>query len=88
MKQEEFWARIGVTQSRGSRYEGDHRGMPRPVRELLRVVHVERVDLSQLEQMDFEIIDYLKTARPDLYQNLRRASKNRGRGSGGGGVPD
>jgi DNA-binding transcriptional regulator YiaG len=49
MNQEEFWTRIGVTQSGGSRYEGG-RSMPRPVRELLRLVHVE--NLSLLEEED------------------------------------
>ncbi len=39
LNQEEFWTRIGVTQSGGSRYESG-RSMPKPVRELLRLVHV------------------------------------------------
>ena len=36
MNQQEFWGRIGVTQSGGSRYESG-RNMPKPVQELLRV---------------------------------------------------
>jgi predicted transcriptional regulator len=35
LNQQEFWSRIGVTQSGGSRYESG-RNMPKPVRELLR----------------------------------------------------
>jgi len=45
MNQEQFWTQIGVTQSGGSRYESG-REMPRPVKELLRLVHVEQIDLS------------------------------------------
>jgi hypothetical protein len=40
LNQEQFWTQIGVTQSGGSRYESG-REMPKPVRELLRLVHVE-----------------------------------------------
>jgi transcriptional regulator with XRE-family HTH domain len=72
MNQEEFWTRIGVTQSGGSRYESG-RSMPKPVRELLRLVHVERLDLSRVKKEDFDIIDHMKTHHPQLYQSLRRA---------------
>ncbi len=76
LNQEEFWTQIGVTQSGGSRYESG-REMPKPVRELLRLVHVEQIDLSQVKRVDFEIISYLKTSHPDLYRTLRRAVKGR-----------
>ena len=76
LNQEEFWTRIGVTQSGGSRYESG-RSMPRPVRELLRLVHVERIDLSRVKKEDFEIIEHLKSRHPDLYQSLRRAARGR-----------
>ena len=65
LNQEQFWTQIGVTQSGGSRYESG-REMPKPVRELLRLVHVEQVDLSQVKRVDFEIINYLKESHPDL----------------------
>ena len=42
LNQQEFWSRIGVTQSGGSRYESG-RTMPKPVRELLRLVHIEGI---------------------------------------------
>jgi len=78
MNQEQFWTQIGVTQSGGSRYESG-REMPRPVKELLRLVHVEQLDLSQVKRIDFEIISYLKDSHPDLYRTLRRAVKSRHR---------
>jgi DNA-binding transcriptional regulator YiaG len=54
LNQQEFWSRIGVTQSGGSRYESG-RNMPKPVRELLRLVHVEQIELSKVRREDFEI---------------------------------
>jgi transcriptional regulator with XRE-family HTH domain len=85
MNQEQFWTQIGVTQSGGSRYESG-RDMPRPVKELLRLVHVEQLDLSQVKRVDFEIISYLKESHPDLYRTLRRAVKSRHRHGPDGGV--
>jgi transcriptional regulator with XRE-family HTH domain len=70
--QQEFWSSIGVTQSGGSRYESG-RNMPKPVRELLRLVHVEQIDLSKVRREDFEIVQYLKESHQDLYQSLRKA---------------
>ena len=74
LNQEQFWTQIGVTQSGGSRYESG-RDMPKPVRELLRLVQVKRVD--------FEIISYLKESHPDLYRNLRRAARSRSKRTDG-----
>ena len=76
LNQEQFWTKIGVTQSGGSRYESG-REMPKPVRELLRLVHIEQIDLSQVKKEDFEIIAYLKAQHADLYRSLRRAVKAR-----------
>ncbi|TCP13796.1 hypothetical protein EV683_10541 [Crenobacter luteus] len=74
LNQQEFWSRIGVTQSGGSRYESG-RNMPKPVRELLRLVHVEQIDLAAVRREDFEITAYLKDTHPDLYESLRKAMK-------------
>src|SRR2546423_10264066 len=88
LNQEQFWTQIGVTQSGGSRYESG-RDMPKPVRELLRLVHVEQIDLSEVKRVDFEIISYLKQSHPDLYRSLRRAVKSVQRqGSSGVAVED
>ncbi len=75
LNQEEFWTRIGVTQSGGSRYESG-RSMPKPVKELLRLVYVEEFDLSLIKKEDFEIINYLKTQQIDLYNKLKKAARN------------
>jgi transcriptional regulator with XRE-family HTH domain len=78
MNQEEFWTRVGVTQSGGSRYESG-RSMPRPVRELLRLVHVERLDLSRVRKEDLQIIEHMKAHHPDLYQSLKKTVRARRR---------
>jgi len=72
LNQEDFWTQIGVTQSGGSRYESG-RNIPKPVRELLRLVHVEQLDLTKVKKEDFEIIDFLKTDHPDLYKSMKKA---------------
>ncbi len=61
MNQQEFWSRIGVTQSGGSRYEAG-RAMPKPVRELLRLVHVEGVSLSRAKARGANVSQF--TTRP------------------------
>ncbi|TAG02671.1 MAG: XRE family transcriptional regulator [Betaproteobacteria bacterium] len=70
LNQDDFWQKIGVTQSGGSRYEAG-RDMPKPVSELLRLVHVEGVDLSTVNKEDIEIIGFLRQQHPDLYARLR-----------------
>lgn len=72
LNQQDFWTQIGVTQSGGSRYESG-RNIPKPVRELLRLVHVEQLDLTRVKKEDFEIIDFLKTDHPDLYKSMKKA---------------
>ncbi len=78
MNQQEFWGMIGVTQSGGSRYESG-RNMPRPVRELLRLVHVEGVDLGKIRRDDIQVIDLLKSTQPDLYKTLKKSARTRAR---------
>lgn len=79
LNQHEFWSRIGVTQSGGSRYESG-RTMPKPVRELLRLVHIEGIPLAKAKRQDFEVVAYLKQANPRLYRNLTKAAhKKNGR---------
>ena len=74
LNQQQFWSKIGVTQSGGSRYESG-RNMPRPVRELLRLVHVEQVDIQRVKREDMEVIDYLKKEEPDLFKTLKKSVK-------------
>lgn len=69
MNQQEFWSQIGVTQSGGSRYESG-RTMPKPVRELLRVVHVEGIELATLKREEIKALNYLREQQPHLLEDL------------------
>ena len=74
LNQSEFWSKIGVTQSGGSRYESG-RGIPRPVQALLRLVHIEQIDIDKIRKDDYEIIEYLRTHRADLFKTLKKEAK-------------
>jgi len=78
LNQQEFWGQIGVTQSGGSRYESG-RNMPKPVRELLRLVHVDQIDLKKINRGDVALISYLKSAQPALYRRLKTEAGTRSR---------
>lgn len=74
LNQQQFWSKIGVTQSGGSRYESG-RNMPKPVRELLRLVHVEQVNIQRIKREDIDVIEYLKANDPELLKSLKKAAK-------------
>lgn len=75
LNQIDFWGKVGVTQSGGSRYETG-RKMPKPVRELLRLVHIERIELSKVNKKDLEIAALLKKHNPELYAELSKQTKS------------
>lgn len=74
VNQQTFWSRLGVTQSGGSRYESG-RNMPRPVQHLLRLVHVEQIDIAKVRKDDFEVIEFLKAKNPSLLKDLKKQAK-------------
>ena len=79
LNQQEFWSAVGVTQSGGSRYESG-RSMPRPVSVLVRLVHIEGIDLARVRGEYFVIADHLRKTNPALYGKLKeqvRAKKSR-----------
>lgn len=74
LNQQQFWSKLGVTQSGGSRYESG-RNMPRPVQHLLRLVHVEQIDIQKVRRDEFEVIDFLKAKNPELLKDLKKQAK-------------
>ena len=72
MNQQQFWSKLGVTQSGGSRYESG-RNIPRPVQQLLRLVHVEQIDIAKVKREDFEVVEFLKANEPDAVQEPEEA---------------
>ena len=75
LNQQQFWSQLGVTQSGGSRYESG-RNMPRPVQHLLRLVHVEQIDIAKVRREDFEVIEYLKASKADLLKELKKEARS------------
>lgn len=75
MNQQQFWSKLGVTQSGGSRYESG-RNIPRPVQQLLRLVHVEQIDISKVRREDFEVVEYLKANDPEAFKNLKKQARS------------
>lgn len=73
LNQQDFWGQIGVTQSGGSRYESG-REMPKPVRELLRLVHVDRLNLRNVTRNDLMVLSYLKKSQPALFKRLKASA--------------
>ncbi|MCX8087036.1 MAG: transcriptional regulator [Rhodocyclaceae bacterium] len=74
LNQQQFWSKLGVTQSGGSRYESG-RNMPRPVQYLLRLVHVEQIDINKIKKEDWEVIEYLKSHKPELFKELKKEAR-------------
>jgi predicted transcriptional regulator len=74
LNQLEFWSKVGVTQSGGSRYESG-REIPKAVRELVRLVHIDRIDLTKIKRDDLIVAAMLKAQYPDLYKSLKKSAK-------------
>ncbi|GMV56351.1 MAG: hypothetical protein AMXMBFR6_21560 [Betaproteobacteria bacterium] len=74
MNQSQFWSRLGVTQSGGSRYESG-RNMPRPVQALLRLIHVEQIDISKLKREDVEVVEFLRATDPETLKRLKKEAR-------------
>ena len=51
--------------------------MPSAVKELMRLVYVEKVDITKVRGEDIAIINYLKDAYPDLHKTLKKAAKEK-----------
>jgi hypothetical protein len=79
LNQKQFWSRVGVMQSAGSRYEHGA-PIPWPVRELLRLAYVERINLSRARHDDWAIANYLRNHDPVRFKALKAAARAWGRG--------
>jgi transcriptional regulator with XRE-family HTH domain len=79
LNQQQFWSKLGVTQSGGSRYESG-RNMPRPVQHLLRLVHVEQIDIQKIKKDDYEVIEFLRSQKSDLFKDLKKQAKAQKKG--------
>lgn len=66
LNQKEFWEKIGVTQSGGSRYESG-RNMPRPVVILLRLC-AEGVNLDDITSKRVKAGKWLEDVAPEMFE--------------------
>lgn len=74
LSQTEFWGRVGLSQAGGSRYELAD-AMPVIVESLVRLVYIEKIDISRIRKTDWQVIRYLKEEKPDLLVRLKQAIK-------------
>ena len=70
LNQHDFWQRLGVTQSGGSRYENG-RNMPKPVRQLLNLVYVLKLDLDKVDAESVLMAQYLNEVRPAEFSQIK-----------------
>ena len=78
LNQHEFWSAVGVTQSGGSRYETG-RSMSNPVRELVRLVHLEGIDLNKVRGDHCIVGAELQRTISSLYKKLLKQGQERGK---------
>ena len=69
LTQAEFWSPVGVSQSGGSRYESG-RKLPASISALLHLVHIEAVDVGQLDGDDGRVGRRLRETDPIAYAAL------------------
>lgn len=72
MNQGEFWSRVGVTQSGGSRYE-NKRKIPKPVAELVRLQHELDIDTRLINSSNADLVRAVIGGTLDAEQ-LRRTT--------------
>lgn len=80
LNQLEFWSAVGVTQSGGSRYENG-RNIPKPVRQLLNLVYVLKLDLEKVSPDAIAVAQYLKEVRPASFSQLKSEARAWAKGS-------
>lgn len=73
INQKDFWSKLGVTQSGGSRYETG-RAIPKPVQMLLDLVYVKNIKIDKVTQDDYLVIEHVK-ANKTLYKSLLAEAK-------------
>jgi len=69
LTQADFWLPVGVSQSGGSRYESG-RKLPASTSTLLHLVHIEGLDINQLDGNDARVGQRLRETDPEAYAAL------------------
>ena len=48
---------------------------PAAVQALLRLVHIEQVDINRVKREDVEVSEYLKKNDPEMFKNLKKEAR-------------
>lgn len=81
LNQTVFWAKLGVTQSGGCRYESG-RNLPRPVQTLFRLIYINGIDITTLRADDVLAGQHLRETAPAKFQEAVKAVKAKGKKGG------
>lgn len=74
LSQKEFWNAVSVHQSSGARYErGRH--IPNATKAMIRLVHIEQVDVEKITKGDQLVAEYLKAEDPETYLSILKVAK-------------
>ena len=73
LTQTEFWGKLGVTQSAGSRYEAG-RDIPKPTAELARLTYIEGLDLANVTGEGVAVLRYLQAEEPAMLAAVRKSA--------------
>ena len=79
LNQHDFWLRLGVTQSGGSRYESGRR-IPRPVQTLINVVYVHAIDLEKINPRNARLIRAVLDGEIDIRPLLEQVKASQAAG--------
>lgn len=74
LNQRDFWAKLGVTQSGGSRYENGC-PMPLPVQKLFDLGYIKQVDFDLIHKDDIAVIEHLRITDRVGYKELIKKTK-------------
>jgi hypothetical protein len=45
------------------------------VQQLLRLVHVEQIDIAKVKREDFEVVEFLKATEPAKFKDLKKLAR-------------
>lgn len=79
LSQKDFWEKVGITQSGGSRYETGERRVPPSLQEILRLTYIEKINLEHVSRDSIDVAELLKKTQPEVYDSLLKEVKLRRR---------
>ncbi len=56
-------------------YSSDYCPYCHRAKALLRLVHVEQIDISKIRREDVEVVEYLRATDPDTFKRLKKEAR-------------